>query len=232
MAAQEITKPLISVIIPVYNGALYLKEAIESVLAQSYPSIEIIAVDDGSIDNSAEILRLFLPEIRCFYQQNAGVGAARNFGISVAKGDFISFLDQDDRSPINKFDLLMDELNRSNAMAVMGKTQFVFESQAARQRWPTIPPDGIIFNYLLGAGLFRKEIFDPACTGLFIPEIAPSEDTEWFNRLTKNGTVINKINAVTLYYRQHELNVGNQKALYYKGLAGAMKYIIDQKRRS
>lgn len=232
MAAQEIKKPLISVIIPVYNGASYLRKAIESILNQSYPSIEIIVVDDGSTDNSSEILRSFVPEIQYYYQKNAGVGAARNFGVRVAKGDFISFLDQDDRLPDNKFDLLMDEFNRSDALVIMGNTQFVFESQSARKRWPAIPPDGIIFHYLLGAGLFRKEIFDAASIGLFIPEIAPSEDTEWFNRLKRSGLAIRKINEITLYYYQHEMNVGNQQELYHKGLAGAMKYIIDQKRRS
>ena len=87
--------PLVSVIIPVYNGERYVAEAVESVLAQSYQHIEIITVNDGSTDNTAEVIRRF-PAVRYFEQLNGGIGSARNKGVEESKGKFLSFLDHDD----------------------------------------------------------------------------------------------------------------------------------------
>ena len=89
-------KPLVSVVIPVYNGSTYVRDAIESVLAQTYPSVQIIAVNDGSTDDSLEVLRLYEDKITIIDQVNQGVSAARNAGINAAKGKYIAFLDQDD----------------------------------------------------------------------------------------------------------------------------------------
>jgi glycosyltransferase involved in cell wall biosynthesis len=88
--------PLVSVVIPVYNGAKYLGAAIESVLAQSYQPIEIIIIDDGSTDDSLEVIRTFGSRVYVISQPNAGVGRARNVGIGRARGEFVAFLDQDD----------------------------------------------------------------------------------------------------------------------------------------
>jgi glycosyltransferase involved in cell wall biosynthesis len=81
---------------PVYNGAKYLRPALDSVLAQTYAPIEIVAVDDGSTDESAEVLAGYGPRLVMLRQANAGVSAARNTGIQAARGEFIAFLDQDD----------------------------------------------------------------------------------------------------------------------------------------
>ena len=90
------SKPLVSVIIPVYNREKYLAEAIESVLAQTYRPIEVIVVDDGSTDGSADIAKRFGSPVRYYFQPNSGAGAARNRGIAVARGSFLAFLDSDD----------------------------------------------------------------------------------------------------------------------------------------
>ena len=87
---------LVSVIIPSYNSAAYLPEAIESVLAQSYRPLEIIVIDDGSTDNTREQLQPYLTKISYLYQANQGVSAARNAGIRRASGELIAFLDADD----------------------------------------------------------------------------------------------------------------------------------------
>ncbi len=87
---------MISVIIPSFNRGYILTEAIDSVLAQTYQNFEIIVVDDGSTDNTREILTPYKDRIRYFYQENQGVAAARNKGIEEAKGEFIAFLDSDD----------------------------------------------------------------------------------------------------------------------------------------
>jgi glycosyltransferase involved in cell wall biosynthesis len=87
--------PHFAVIIPVYNGRAYLKEAIESVLSQKYPACEIIVVEDGSPIPSDDIVLLF-PEVRYVVQTNTGVSGARNHGVRVSQADWVCFLDQDD----------------------------------------------------------------------------------------------------------------------------------------
>src|SRR5690554_967859 len=91
--------PLISVVIPTYNRADFLKEAIDSVLAQTYPNFEILVVDDGSTDNTRDILKEYSqePRFRYFYQKNQGQSVARNYALSEARGDFVCFLDSDNR---------------------------------------------------------------------------------------------------------------------------------------
>jgi glycosyltransferase involved in cell wall biosynthesis len=91
-----LTIPIISVIIPCYNSARFLGETIESVLAQGYPNLEIIAVDDGSTDDSAKIAAQY-PGVTCIFQDNAGVAAARNNGFLHSTGEYVVFLDHDDR---------------------------------------------------------------------------------------------------------------------------------------
>jgi len=88
--------PLISIIIPTYNYGEYLPVALESCLQQTYKNLEIIVVDDGSTDNTREIIERYGDRIVYIFQENAGVSAARNRGIESANGDFIGFLDADD----------------------------------------------------------------------------------------------------------------------------------------
>lgn len=94
-SSQIVKDPLISVVLPVFNGAPYLVDAIESVRAQSYKPIELIVVNDGSTDNTAEIATNF-HDIRYSYQSNKGFASARNAGLKIARGDFIAFIDSDD----------------------------------------------------------------------------------------------------------------------------------------
>lgn len=89
-------KPIISVIIPTYNNAAYLCEAIDSVLAQTYKDFEVIVIDDGSTDNTREMVKKYDGKIRYLFQENKGVSAARNIGIKMAIGDYIALLDDDD----------------------------------------------------------------------------------------------------------------------------------------
>jgi glycosyltransferase involved in cell wall biosynthesis len=88
--------PLVSVVIPTYNRAHYLPEAIDSVLAQSYPNVEIIVVDDGSTDHTAQVMERYIGKVTFQRKQNGGVASARNLGLQFAHGEFVAFLDSDD----------------------------------------------------------------------------------------------------------------------------------------
>jgi glycosyltransferase involved in cell wall biosynthesis len=87
---------LVTVVIPVYNGSRFLRKAIESVLEQTHAPIQAVVVDDGSVDDSPQIIRSYGSRVEYIYQSNAGVAHARNRGIAAAQGEFIAFLDQDD----------------------------------------------------------------------------------------------------------------------------------------
>ncbi len=99
-------KPLVSVIIPAYNAEKYIEIAVNSVLKQSYPNIEIIVINDGSTDNTLDVLSRF-PNIVVISTENKGVSNARNMGIEASKGEYISFLDADDELDQNAIDSLM-----------------------------------------------------------------------------------------------------------------------------
>ncbi len=88
--------PLISCIVPVFNGERYLAEALESIFAQTHRPIEIIVIDDGSTDGTPDVAARFKSSIKYIRQTNAGPPAARNRGLSEAESDFIAFLDADD----------------------------------------------------------------------------------------------------------------------------------------
>src|SRR3990172_11738749 len=91
------TVPLVSVIIPTYNGSRFIRETIQSVIGQSYSKIEIIVIDDGSTDDTSLVVKSITDQrITYIQQKNAGVSTARNHGITVSKGDYIAFLDHDD----------------------------------------------------------------------------------------------------------------------------------------
>src|SRR5438552_10684660 len=97
---------LVSVIMPVYNGERYLAAAIRSVLAQTYTAAEVIVVDDGSTDDSAEIVHKFGTAVRYESQLHRGSpDASRNRGVELARGEYLAFLDQDDLWTNNKLEL-------------------------------------------------------------------------------------------------------------------------------
>jgi len=102
--------PLVSVIIPAYNADQFIAQAIQSVLNQTYRSYEIIVVDDGSTDQTKNILNGFKGQIRCRYQENLGPSAARNAGIKIAQGEYICFLDADDLWTPDKLEIQVEFL--------------------------------------------------------------------------------------------------------------------------
>ncbi len=90
--------PLVTFIVPAYNCGKYIKQCIDSILGQSYKNLELIIVDDGSTDNTADVMRKYTDNDRvlCLYQENKGVSVARNKALDLAKGDYVGFVDADD----------------------------------------------------------------------------------------------------------------------------------------
>jgi glycosyltransferase involved in cell wall biosynthesis len=125
--------PLVSVVIPTYNSAAFVVEAVGSVLAQTHPAVEIIVVDDGSTDATAECLRPYAGRIRYLHQENRGVSAARNAGIAAAKGDLLAFLDADDMWVPHKLERQLTCLDRHPSAGVTHADARYYYADSGRQ---------------------------------------------------------------------------------------------------
>lgn len=134
--------PLISVIIPVYNGEQFLHETLDSVFAQTYTNIEVIVIDDGSTDKSAEIIKRY-PAVRYIPQENRGVGKARNTGIKSSSGDYIALLDQDDLWLPEKLKIQVEIALRNQKSGIFFCDGVMFSS------------DGLISSHLLDQDIIR-----------------------------------------------------------------------------
>ena len=117
------TSPLVSVIIPVYNGGITLSETIDSVLSQSYPNIEILVVNDGSTDSTNEVLAKYKDKVVCLNKENGGLASARNYGMKHTKGDYIVWLDADDILEKDKISIQLHFMEM-NSKIVLSCTDF------------------------------------------------------------------------------------------------------------
>jgi glycosyltransferase involved in cell wall biosynthesis len=129
---------LITVIVPIYNTGKYLAKCVDSILAQSWQHLEIFLVDDGSTDNSADIIKEYqgnYPEkIRAIFQENSGQGSARNRALDLMKGDFVSFVDSDDWILPEMFTDMLANLNEANSDIVSCDYQIVNEQGSVIQQ--------------------------------------------------------------------------------------------------
>lgn len=122
---------LVSVIVPVYNVEKYLGRCLESIMAQSYNNIEIIVVNDGSLDNSPNICQLYAKldsRIKVFHKRNGGLSDARNYGINVANGDFLMFVDSDDYIANEMVEKLYNSINATDSDIVGCKIKAVSDN--------------------------------------------------------------------------------------------------------
>jgi glycosyltransferase involved in cell wall biosynthesis len=183
-------KPLISVIIPTYNRGWIITEAIDSVLAQDYKNYELIVVDDGSTDNSREILDNYGQDIIVLRQANKGVSAARNRGIAEAGGQLVAFLDSDDLWLPRKLSRQVDFF-KLNPDAVINQTEEIWIRNGVRVN----PKDrhrkssGMIFERSLGlclvspsAVMIKKTLFD--AVGVFDESLPACEDYDLWLRIS------------------------------------------------
>ena len=121
----------VSVIIPVYNASLYLRKCLDSVINQTYSNLEIILVDDGSLDNSYRIMEEYKSKdkrFKIYHKENSGVAKTRNFGLSKATGDYISFVDSDDYVELDYIEYLVSIIG-NNDLAICGHKKFVNDKE-------------------------------------------------------------------------------------------------------
>jgi glycosyltransferase involved in cell wall biosynthesis len=214
--------PLVSVVIPVFNGERFLREAVQSVLDQQYSPLEIVVVDDGSTDNTAIVARDLPEPVRYLHQTNQGPAAARNRGIEQAQGSLIAFADADDLWPAGKLESQLPLLIKDPQIdIVLGRIQQVILSEAHEF-------GETAFSVNLGSAVIRKSVFERI--GLFDETMRYSEDVDWFMRARESGAAIVTIDAVTLLYRQHEQNMTRGKSTAELNVLKALKKSLDRRR--
>ena len=195
--------PAVSVIVPVYNGASFLAEAIESVLAQSLPPDEILVVDDGSTDDSADVAARYAPQVRVISRQNGGCGAARNSGIREARGTLLAFLDADDVWMPGKLQLQAEALQQDDARdAVFGRVEVFYDvSSDTPDRAATELYDGVICGTMLVRGASLQRV------GAFAEDLHIVEFMDWYARAIERGLLFRMLPDVVMRRRIHARNI-------------------------
>lgn len=222
------TKPLVSVIIPVFNGEDFIRDAIENVMSQNYPALEIIIVDDGSTDRTGEIINKLPTDIRYFKQPNGGPASARNRGIKDVSADFLVFLDVDDLWPENNLCLLVDEMLKDpNAEVIRGYAQ-IMEYDEATGEYDFVGNPMEAFPDYIGAAIYRKSVFHKV--GLFDATLIYGEDTDWFNRAHELNIKVKRLEDTTLLVRRHGQNMTCGKDNVELGRLRVLKKFLDRKR--
>ncbi|MEA5496175.1 glycosyltransferase family A protein [Limnoraphis robusta] len=206
--------PRISVVIPAYNCDRYVAQAVESVLHQTYSSVEIIVIDDGSQDNTRQVLQPYSAQIRYVYQDNQGVSVARNHGIHLAQGEFVAFLDADDVFLPDKLavQLAVFEANPKLGIVHSGWRRINQQGETLMdvQPWETVPELNLE-SWLrwkplgtMGTLMFRRNWLEEV--GGFEPGLTHAEDVDLILRLALKGCEAEWLRQSTVCYRQHDQN--------------------------
>lgn len=198
--------PLISCVVPVYNGECFVAEAIESILAQTYRPIEILVVDDGSTDGTVEVLGRFGGRIRVIRQANAGPAAARSRGLDVAKGEFVAYQDADDLWILEKLELQMERLAarpEAELCTCLLENFWMPElAEEAERLRDTMHAQPRLASWQ--GVLARRDVFDHV-GGLDIG-VPQNDAREWFHRAQTMNVVIEHVDRVLVRRRVHASN--------------------------
>lgn len=215
-ARKKAANPRTSIVITNYNYGKYVGQAIKSAVGQTKPA-EIVVVDDGSTDDSKEVIRNTpAPDhlLNVIYQKNQGVAAARNAGITAATGDYIICLDADDQLDSRYVETLQSAMEKNRSLGVaysgLGLINESLDRIDPNPGWPvpfdweaqskvTVPPN----NCIPCASMFRKSMWERA--GGYKQEYAPGEDTEFFTRgLSVGFTAMQVVTDPLFFYRAHD----------------------------
>jgi glycosyltransferase involved in cell wall biosynthesis len=226
-------EPLISCIVPVFNGERYLGEALESILKQTYRPLEIIVADDGSTDGTATLVASYGDQVRYVFQPNAGVAAACNLGVRASFGEFVAFLAADDLWHPEKLALQMLQFQDRPELDVCVthmQNFWIPELRAEEERFRnhrlTRPWPG----YLPQALLARRIVFD--AVGLFDTTLRYEDAKDWFLRAAEHGTVMELLSDVLVYRRLHRANISRHKAFASSGeLLQIVKASLNRRHR-
>ena len=205
-------KPLISCVVPAFNSERFVAEAVESILAQNYRPIEVLVVDDGSSDATAEIVRGFGDPVLLVQQETAGPAATRNRGIRAARGDFLAFLDADDLWHPEKLERQMALLQeRPELDFCLAHVQMFWPDEMAeeRERLARHPRSEPVPGFATTTLLARRVAFEKLGdfgTGLWF-----TDATDWFIRAREEGLQMEVLPETLVFHRMHPTNLTRRR---------------------
>lgn len=199
--------PLVSTVIPCHDGERYVAEAIRSAIGQACSPHEILVVDDGSEDASADVVRGFGDAVRLLQQPRRGAATARNLGARHASGRYLAFLDADDLWPADALARLLAVLEADPALGIAFGKMEQFMS-------PELPTDSRHFQFdpapvqarMCGTVLMRRDVF--LQVGDLAPELTSGEFIDWLARAQHLGIPTGAVDALVLRRRLHHWNHG------------------------
>jgi glycosyltransferase involved in cell wall biosynthesis len=203
--------PLVSVILPIHDGARFLAEALESVAAQHYRRIEVIVVDDGSTDDGAAIAEGHGATV--IRQEQRGVAAARNAGIDAARGEILAFIDQDDLWLPAKLRLQVETLARTPDAICLTHQQYFFEQGVERPAWFAKPEllENDHAGWAPSCVAVRRTTFDRV--GRYDDTLQHASDSDWIARAKHLGIPFEILTATLVRRRLHRHNDSGQPAV-------------------
>jgi glycosyltransferase involved in cell wall biosynthesis len=228
-----VSAPLVSIIVPVYNGERYLGEALHSALSQSYPTVEVIVVDDGSTDGTAAVALMY-PAVRYIHQAHSGVATARNRGVSESRGVFLTFVDADDVIPSSKVKVQVEAfLADSNLGYVIGR-QVPFDERAVQHADIVSGPWAPLGQRPLPplaetTIMLRHDIFHEV--GPYDEALRVGEDTDWRLRANEQQIPFAIIDDVVLLRRIHDSNLTGDPDAAREAFFKVLHARVKRKRR-
>lgn len=221
-----IALPLVSVIVPVYNGEKYLAAALDSIVAQTYRPLEIIVVDDGSTDAGASIAQAY-DLVRYAFQEHAGLCAALNHGVSLARAEYFAFLDADDLWTGNKLELQMARLLTDPSLDMVFAHVREFRADAANDTTRFSTPTA---GYSKGTLVVRRASFFRV--GLFDTRYRVGDFIDWYIRATELALKSEMLAEVLLLRRLHDDNMGIREIDQRRAYLQILKQSLDRRHQA
>jgi glycosyltransferase involved in cell wall biosynthesis len=191
----------------VFNGERYVREALDSILAQTYRPLEIIVADDGSTDATAAIVALFGKQVHYLKQSNKGPAAARNLGMDAAKGEFIAFLDADDLWHREKLERQMARFRARPELdycVTYCQNFWIPELKSEAEKYRNHRISQPMPGFVTGTLVARCRMFETV--GFFNSELAHGDSTQWFLRAAEQQAVMELLPVALTYRRLHSEN--------------------------
>lgn len=210
--------PLISVILPVYNGALYLGEAIESILNQTFKDFEFIIINDGSKDKSEDIIKSYNDKrIKYYSQENRGFGATLNRGINLSNGKYIARIDADDISYPERFQKQINFFNNNPSYSMVGTWSRIIPD-GVKIRYHKHPTEDLVLKFFLlfnnpfvhSSIMIKREVFENVGFFRENKDRYPCEDYELWSHVARYGKIAN-IPEVLVIYRESSNSMTRDK---------------------
>lgn len=214
--------PLISVIVPVYNVEQYIEKCIDSLINQTYKNLEIILVDDGSTDFSAEICDIFSKKdvrIKVVHKFNEGAGKARNVALEMAQGDFITFVDSDDYLSYNTYEIIMKIFDEDSSIDIVeyeylicydDNVEFKIYGNCNKKAFLTTDAlqehiNNHYFQQVIWNKVYRKNVIEE----VFFPENTSIDDEYWTYLVLGNSKKLIHIDLKLYAYRQQQNSISH-----------------------